>query len=111
MIVYNIEDFVVKQMFMPYKTLLISTDNLPEDALNRRVEYEKREKACIRELRKKPEIIIEVLRNNKEAYQCVFKRLANIDFEFYKWLQHPVIFEICSITCAFKRRKEDEKND
>ena len=44
MIVYNIEDFVVKQMFMPYKTFLIPEDNLPENGLDRSVEYEKREK-------------------------------------------------------------------
>jgi hypothetical protein len=108
MIVYNIEDFVVKQMFMPYKTFLIPEDNLPENELDRIVEYEKREKACISELRKNPERIIEILKNNKKAYQCVFGRLANLNFKFYKWLQHPVIFEICSITLAFKKRKEDE---
>ena len=104
MIVYNIEDFVIKQMFNPYKTLLIPEDNLPENELDRMVEYSKREKACISELRKHPERIIEILKNNKEAYRCVFNRLAGIDFEFYKWLQHPVIFDICSITLAFKRK-------
>ena len=54
MIVYNIEDFVIKQMFMPYKTILIPEDNLPENELDRIVEYKKREKTCINELRKNP---------------------------------------------------------
>ena len=102
MIVYNLEDFVIKQMFHPYKTLLIPEDNLPENGLDRIVEYEKREKACISELRKNPERIIEVLKNNKEAYQCVFGRLAKIDFQFYKWLKHPLIDRINGIVCAFR---------
>ena len=102
MIVYNLEDFVIRQMFSPYKTLLIPEDNLPENELDRMVEYEKREKACVSELRKNPERIIEVLQNNKKAYQCVFDRLSKIDFKFYKWLKHPLIDEINSIICAFR---------
>lgn len=102
MIIYNLEDFVIRQMFMPYKTFLIPTDNLPEDEFDREIEYRKRERACISELRKNPEKIIEALNNNKKAYQCVFKRLANIDFKFYKWLKHPLIDEINAIVCAFR---------
>lgn len=108
MIVYNIEDFVVKQMFMPYKTFLIPEDNLPENELDRSVEYEKRGKACIKELRKNPEIIIEVLNNNKKAYQCVFGRLARIDFKFYKWLKHPLIDYVNAVVLAYHTPQNDE---
>ena len=102
MIVYNIEDFVIKQMFSPYKTLLIPEDNLPENELDRIVEYEKREKACIRELRKDPLLIMEVLRRNKRACRCVFERLAQIDFKFYKWLKHPLIDEVTAYVIAYR---------
>ena len=108
MIVYNIEDFVVKQMFMPYKTFLIPEDNLPENELDRNVEYEKREKACIRELRKNPERIIDVLKNNKKAYQCVFERLAKIDCKFYKWLKHPLIDYVNAVVLAYRTPQNDE---
>lgn len=108
MIVYNIEDFVVKQMFMPYKTFLIPEDNLPENELDRRVEYEKREKACIKELRKNPERIVEVLNNNKKAYQCVFGRLARIDFKFYEWLKHPLIDYVNAAVLAYRTPQNDE---
>lgn len=102
MIVYNIEDFVIKQMFLPYKTLLISEDNLPSGSFEKAKEYAKREKACISELRKNPERIIDILKNNKEAYRCVFTRLANMDFKFYKWLKHSLINDIEAITLAFR---------
>lgn len=102
MIIYNIEDFVINHMFLPYKSLLIPEDNLPENDLERMIEYKKRENACKNELRKNPERIISILKNNKMAYQYVFKRLANIDFKFYKWLQHPLINEIEGIVCAFR---------
>lgn len=110
MIVYNIEDFVIKQMFNPYKTLLISEDNLPEDYFDRMIEYGKRERACINELRRNPEKIIKILENNKKAYQCVFERLANIDFKFYKWLQHPLINEVEGIVCAFRIAEKECDN-
>ena len=102
MIIYDIEKFVIEQMFNPYKTWLIPEDNLPEDEFMRISEYNWREKACERELRQHPERIIEVLRNNKKAYQCVFERLAKIDFKFYKWLKHPLIDEINAIVLAFR---------
>lgn len=102
MIVYNLEEFVIKQMFSPYKTLIIPEDNLPEDEFERMFEYIKREKACIRELRKKPELIIEVLSKNKKAYQYVFERLAKIDFKFYKWLKHPLIDYVNAAVGAFR---------
>lgn len=102
MIVYNLEKFVIEQMFNPYKTFLIPEDNLPENELARMAEYEEREKTCIRELRKNPERIIEILKNNKKAYQCVFERLARIDFKFYKWLKHPLIDEVNAIVLAFR---------
>lgn len=109
MIVYNIEDFVIKQTFNPYKTLLIPEDNLPENELDRDMEYAKREKACISELRKNPERIIAVLKNNKKAYQYVFGRLAKIDFKFYKWLKHPLIDDVNAIVCAFRYASIAEK--
>lgn len=109
MIVYNIEDFVIKQMFLPYKPLLIPKDNLPENELDRIIEYGKREKACISVLRKNPEKIIEVLKNNKEAYKCVFERLAKLDFRFYKWLQHPLINTIEAIVFAFRYAERAKK--
>lgn len=109
MIVYNIEDFVIKQMFYPYKTLLIPEDNLPENELDRSVEYEKREKACVMELRRNPERIIEVLKNNQKAYQCVFERLANIDFKFYKWLKHPLINYVNPVVCAIRYSHQSKK--
>ena len=110
-IVYNIEDFVIKQMFMPYKTLLISEDNLPENELDRIVEYKKREKTCINELRKNPERIIEVLNNNKKAYQCVFMRLSRLDFKFYKWLKHPLIDYVNAGVCAYRTPQNDEARE
>lgn len=109
MIVYNLEDFVIKQMFNPYKTLLIPEDNLPENGLDRDVECQRREKAYIRELRKNPEKIITVLKNNKRAYHCVFERLANIDFKFYQWLKHPLIDDVNAIVCAFRNAHPTEK--
>ena len=109
MIVYNIEDFVIQQMFKPYKTFLIPEDNLPENKLDRIVEYKKREKACISKLRKNPEGIIEVLKNNRKACQCVFERLAKIDFEFYKWLKHPLINYVNSVVCAFRNYRPTEE--
>ena len=108
MIVYNIEDFVVNQMFMPYKTFLIPKDNLPENELDRIVEYKKREKTCINELRKNPERIIEVLNNNKKAYQCVFMRLSVINFKFYKWLKHPLIDYVNASVYAYRTPQNDE---
>lgn len=108
MMVYNIEDFVVKQMFMPYKPFLIPEDNLPENELDRIVEYKKREKICINELRKNPERIIEVLNNNKKAYQCVFMRLSRLDFKFYKWLKHPLIDYVNAVVCAYRTPQNDE---
>lgn len=109
MIVYDLEKFVIEQMFNPYKSLLIPEDGLPENELDRCVEYEKREKLCKSELRKNPERIIEVLKNNKKAYQYVFGRLAKIDFKFYKWLKHPLIDQINGIVSAF--RIATEKGD
>ena len=113
MIVYNIEDFVIRQMFNPYKTFLIPEDNLPENELDRIIEYKSRENACISKLRKNPEGIIEVLKNNKKAYQCVFERLAGIDFKFYKWLKHPLIDYVNSVVCAIRnyRPTEEEGDD
>lgn len=109
MIVYNLEEFVIKQMFNPYKTLLIPEDNLPENELDRIDEYAEREKACISELRKHPERIIDILKNNKKAYHYVFGRLAGIDFKFYKWLKHPLIDEVNAIVCAFRNARTTEK--
>lgn len=55
--------------------------------------------------------MIDILKNNKEAYQCVFGRLAKIDFKFYKWLQHPLILEIEAITIAFRIAEREDRTD
>lgn len=95
MTVYNIEDFVIKEMFMPYQNLIV--ENPTQENINK----------CKRQLRKRPEDIISILKNNKKAYECVFGRLARIDFKFYKWLKHPLIEEIEAITLAFRSRERD----
>ena len=92
MIVYNIENFVVNQMFRPYRSLIV------EEKFQTEEEYKKIEK----ELRKDPLKIMWVLRNNKEAYNCVFGRLAKMNITFYKWLNHPIIGEIDAIIIAFR---------
>lgn len=92
MIVYNIEDFVVNQMFRPYRSVIV------EEKFQTEEEYKKIEK----ELRKDPLKIMWVLRNNKEAYKCVLGRLAKMNITFYKWLNHPIIGEIEAIIIAFR---------
>ena len=111
MIVYNIEDFVIKQMFRPYKPLLVSEEGLPENELDRLIAYDKRVKECEAQLRKQPEKIITILNNNKEAKRCVFERLAQIDFKFYKWLKHPLIDEIMGYVIAFRYELKRSEND
>ena len=108
-IIYNIEKFVVEQMFLPYKPFLVSEDNLPENGLEKAIEYEKRVRSCTNELRKHPERIMVILRNNKKAYECVFGRLAKLDFKFYKWLKHPLIDEIESIVLAYRIAEREGK--
>lgn len=98
MIVYNIENFVVNQMFRPYRSLIV------EEKFQTEEEYKKIEK----ELRKDPLKIMWVLRNNKEAYNCVFGRLAKMNITFYKWLNHPIIGEIDAIIIAFRYAEADE---
>lgn len=99
MIVYNIENFVVNQMFRPYRNVIVEEKFQTED------EYKKIEKS----LRKEPQMIMWLLKYNKKAYKCVFERLAKMDITFYKWLNHPIIGEIESIISAFKYA--EEKND
>lgn len=98
MIVYNIENFVVNQMFRPYRSVIV------EEKFQTEEEYKKIEK----ELRKDPLKIMWVLRNNKEAYNCVFGRLAKMNITFYKWLNHPIIGEIDAIIIAFRYAEADE---
>lgn len=98
MIVYNIENFVVNQMFRPYRSLIV------EEKFQTEEEYKKIEK----ELRKDPLKIMWVLRNNKEAYNCVFGRLAKMNITFYKWLNHPIIGEIDAIIIAFRYAEAKE---
>lgn len=99
MIVYNIENFVVNQMFRPYRNVVVKEKLQTED------EYKKIEKS----LRKDPQLIMWLLKYNKEAYNCVFGRLAKMNITFYKWLKHPIIGEIESIILAFKYA--EKKND
>ena len=100
MIVYNIENFVVNQMFRPYRSLIV------EEKFQTEEDYKRIEK----ELRKDPLKIMGALRNNKEAYKCVFGRLAKMNITFYEWLNHPIIDEIVAIIIAF-RYAEANKND
>ena len=99
MIVYNIENFVVNQMFRPYRNIIVEEKFQTED------EYKKIEKA----LRKEPQIIMWKLKYTKKASRCVFERLAEMNITFYKWLNHPIIGEIESIILAFKYA--EGKND
>lgn len=95
MTVYNIEDFVIKEMLMPYQNIIV--ENPTKENINK----------CKNILRKNPEQIISILKNNKKAFECVFGRLARIDFKFYKWLKHPLIEEIEAITLAFRNKERD----
>lgn len=72
MIVYNIENFVVNQMFRPYCNIIVEERFQTED------EYKKIEKS----LRKEPQMIMWLLRNNKKAYNLVFGRLAKNKYHF-----------------------------
>lgn len=88
MIVYNIEDFVIKQMFNPYQNDIVS------DGIHI--------KECANALKKKPELILSILCKNRKAFNYVFNRLARIDFKFYKWLKHPLIEVINDIVMDFR---------
>lgn len=98
--IYNIEDFVINEMLMPYQNIII--ENPTEENI----------KEAKRILRKNPQNIIGILKNNKKAYECVFRRLSRIDFKFYKWLSHPLIDEINGIVMAFRNLQgaEEHKN-
>ena len=97
-------------MFRPYRSLIVSEDNLPNDDLERAIAYNKRVKECERELRKDPQKIISILKNNREAYNHVFERLAKCDFSFYKWLQHPLILDVKSIVQAFRHANKKDSD-
>ena len=58
MTVYNIENFVVNQMFRPYKNMIVA------EKFQTEAEYKKIESS----LRKEPLMIMWLLRNNKKAY-------------------------------------------
>ena len=98
MTVYNIEDFVVNQMFRPYRDIIV------EEKFQTEAEYKKIESS----LRKEPLMIMWLLRHNRKAYACVFGRLAKMNITFYKWLNHPIIGEIkaCIIAFQYKDVKE-----
>lgn len=98
MIVYNIENFVVNQMFRPYRNVIV------EEKFQAEEEYKRFEKS----LRKEPEMIMRLLKHNKKAYNLIFGRLAKMNITFYKWLNHPIIGEIEAIISAFKYREVKE---
>lgn len=98
MTVYNIEDFVVNQMFRPYRDVIVEEKFQTED------EYKEIEKS----LRKEPLMIMWLLRHNKKAYKCVFWRLAKMNITFYKWLNHPIIGEIKACIIAFQYDRVEE---
>ena len=95
MTVYNIENFVVNQMFRPYKNMIVA------EKFQTEAEYKKIESS----LRKEPLMIMWLLRNNKKAYTCVFGRLSKMNIAFYKWLNHPIIGEIQACIIAFQHKE------
>lgn len=94
MLVYDIEKFVIDQMFRPYQDILVEN---PED-------YKK----CELMLRKRPEEIISILFNNKKAHNLVFNRLSKMDIKFYKWLEHPIIHFVNGEITTTRRMNENE---
>ena len=98
MTVYNIENFVVNQMFRPYRNMIV------EEKFQTEAEYKKIESS----LRKEPLMIMWLLRNNKKAYACVFGRLSKMNITFYKWLNHPIICEIQACIIAFQHKDVKE---
>ena len=89
--IYNIEEFVINEMFRPSQHLIV-----PEP--DKRKAFEKK-------LNEHPEEILPILYNNNKAYEHVFNRLIKIDFKFYKWLKHPLIDSVnanCSI-CRYQK--------
>lgn len=94
MLVYDIEKFVIDQMFRPYQDILVEN---PED-------YKK----CELMLRKRPEEIISVLFNNKKAHNLVFNRLSKMDIKFYKWLEHPIIHFVNGEITTTRRMNNDK---
>lgn len=79
MVIYNIEEFVINQMFRPYQSLFPNADT-PEGVR----EWE-------RTFNEEPIKIMSVLRADDKLYELVFQRLSKLDITFYKWLNHPLI--------------------
>lgn len=80
MIVYRIEDFVVKQMFLPYSPDFIEAeyDSYLFKTLHKTIESK---------LRKRPELIIELLEEMPETKKSVFDRIRKFGgIKFYKYL-------------------------
>ena len=90
--IYNLEKFVIEQMFRPYQSIIVTTDFQAKEKI----------KKIENQLRRKPEIIMYILKNNKNAFRLVFDRLSRLDFKFYKWLKHPLIDEINKNVLDFK---------
>jgi deoxyadenosine/deoxycytidine kinase len=80
MTVYKIEDFVVEQMFRPYSPDFIEAEyqSCLFKALHKTIESK---------LRKRPELIIELLEEMPETKKRVFDRIRKFGgIKFYKYL-------------------------
>ena len=77
-IIYNIEDFIIKQMLMPYQNLIVADEKCINDVK--------------KQIRKDPMVFLHALENNKEAHDLVYNRLAKLGpIRFYKWIKHPAV--------------------
>lgn len=78
--VFEIEDFVINQIFRPYQPDFI---DLPYES----IEYKAMAKTIEQKLRRRPERIIAMLEGNPEAKERVFKRLCHFGgVKFYRYL-------------------------
>ncbi len=98
-IIYNLEKFVIDQMFRPYQSIIVTEDFQAKEKI----------KKIENQLRRNPEMIMSILNSNKNAYRLVFDRLSRIDFKFYKWLKHPLIDEINKRVLDFRIANTDFK--
>ena len=84
--VYKIEDFVIKQLFLPYSTLIHGIAGWHE-SIDEDCKYKSM-------LSKNPEKIIEILENKSNVKQRVFNRLRQCGgVKWYRYLDmsNPII--------------------
>ena len=92
-IYYNLEDFAVSEMFRPFSPTIDIRCWEAEFAkcFERRIECRKVKDDYEKAIRKDIMKIVEILENNGEAKEEVFKRLKMGKWKFYKHLKHPLI--------------------